>query len=417
MEVAREVYVKRLETARHNGLVKIITGMRRCGKSYLLFKLFYRSLISSGVDDAHIIRIDLEDRRNAALRQADRLLEHIDSKLQDQAMHYILLDEVQHVEEFADVLNSYLKMSNVDIYVTGSNSRFLSTDVATEFRGRGKEIHVMPLSFSEFSSVFKGTHEECLREYMTFGGLPTLISLKEDEARVSYLETLFQTTYLRDIVERYGVRNEQEIGELLNLIASSIGGLINPSKLHKTFSTVHKKTISRNTLDRYLGILRDVFLVSPAQRYNIKGRKYIGSPYKLYFTDLGLRNARLGFRQLEPPHLMENLIYNELIYRGFKVDVGILELHAKNADGISQRRQVEVDFVCNRGQLRCYIQVAWSLPTPEKWEQELRGLSAIPDEFPKLLITQDNVASHTNPQGIRILNLYDFLLKPEMLAV
>ncbi len=409
-EIGRERYLQRLERAKGDAMIKIVTGMRRSGKSYLLFTLFYRRLIASGVDEKRIIRVDLEDRRNKVLRNPDELLAYIDSRINGEGMHYVLLDEVQHVEDFADVLNSYLKMENVDVYVTGSNSRFLSRDVATEFRGRGHEIRIYPLCFREFASVFDGPMEECLREYMTFGGLPKLPSIEGDGEKMQYLQGLFLSTYLKDILERYRIKNKRELGELLQVVASNIGGLTNTTKLYNSFRSMHGEGLSRNTIERYLNILEDVFMVSKVERYDVKGRRYIGSPVKFYFGDLGLRNAYLDFRQLEMPHLLENMLYNELLYMGFCVHVGMVTQHSKDEEGRSQRQQLEVDFVCNRGNERIYVQSAWHLPNPEKWVQELRSLQGIDDSFRKMIITHDNIKTHRNEDGITVMNLFDFLL-------
>ncbi len=416
MNIDRALYLNKLIREKHNGMIKIITGIRRCGKSYLLFRLFYAQLIASGVDKEHIIQIDLEDRRNKDLRQADKLLSHIDEQITGEGQYYVLLDEVQQVEDFADVLNSYLKMPNVDIYVTGSNSRFLSKDVATEFRGRGIEIKISPLTFKEFMSAYDGNPADGLKEYMTFGGLPKLVSMQDDEQKVRYLEDLFQATYLSDIKERYKIKNDKELADLLDVLASSIGGLTNPTKLYNTFKTAYNTKLSRNTIDNYLDILQDVFLIEKSIRYDIKGRKYIGTPTKYYFSDLGLRNARLHFRQFEPTHLMENLIYNELRYRGFSVDVGTVTKFEKD-NGKSIRKQLEVDFVCNKGHQRCYIQSALSLPTIEKQEQELQSLRSIDDSFKKFVITQDNIKKYQNAEGITFINLFDFLLDEDNLAL
>lgn len=408
--IPRDLYLHRLVAAKHNGLIKIITGVRRCGKSTLLFELFPEHLRAVGVDEDHIVKVDLEDRRNRPLRHADALLAYIDAAMHDGGMYYILIDEVQHVPEFTDVLNSYLKVKNADVYVTGSNSRFLSKDVATEFRGRGLEIRVAPLCFREFFSAFPGTQEQALQVYMTYGGLPQLLALNDDAEKISYLQSLFDTTYLKDIQDRYAIRNEAEFNELLDILASSIGALTNPTKLSHTFSSVKHASLSANTISSYLDILDDVFLLEKSVRYDIKGKAYINSPFKCYFTDLGLRNARINFRQHEVSHLMENLLYNELRVRGLAVDVGVVVQHTKDHQGRSQRRQLEVDFVCNRGSNRCYIQSALRLATPEKREQELRSLQLINDSFMKLVITEDPIKTYQNNEGIVFMNIFDFLL-------
>lgn len=332
MEIKRDLYLNRLIRSMHNGMIKVITGIRRCGKSYLLFNLFSDYLKTQGVDDEHIIKVDLEDRRNKKLRNPDALLEYIDARIAKEGMHYVMLDEVQWVDEFEDVLNSYLKIPNVDVYVTGSNSKFLSSDVITEFRGRGDEIKVAPLSFSEFFSVFDGSREEAMEEYMTFGGLPMIATMQSNEEKMTYLQTLFKKTYITDILERYKIKNEEELEELINILSSSIGGLINPNKLVNTFKSVKNVSISPNTISFYLKILQDVFMVEKSIRYDIKGKKYIDTPAKYYFADLGLRNARINFRQHEVTHLMENLIYNELRTRGLMVDVGVVVVNTKDEE-------------------------------------------------------------------------------------
>lgn len=417
MEVKRDLYLNRLIRSMHNGMIKVITGIRRCGKSYLLFNLFSDYLKAQGVDDEHIIKIDLEDRRNKKLRNPDALLEYIDTRISKEGMHYVMLDEVQWVDEFEDVLNSYLKIHNVDVYVTGSNSKFLSSDVITEFRGRGDEIRVSPLSFSEFFSVFNGSRDEAMEEYITFGGLPMIATMQSNEEKIRYLKTLFKKTYITDILERYKIKNEEELEELINILSSSIGGLINPNKLVNTFKSVKNVSISPNTISFYLEILQDVFMVEKSIRYDIKGKKYIDTPAKYYFADLGLRNARINFRQHEVTHLMENLIYNELRTRGLMVDVGVVVVNTKDEEGKSQRKQLEVDFVCNEGSKRCYIQSALRLPNEEKREQELRSLINISDSFQKFVITEDPIKRYQDENGVVFMNIYEFLLDRDSLKV
>lgn len=417
MEIKRDLYLNRLIRSMHNGMIKVITGIRRCGKSYLLFNLFSDYLKAQGVDSEHIIKVDLEDRRNKKLRNPDALLGYIDARIAKEGMHYVMLDEVQWVEEFEDVLNSYLKIHNVDVYVTGSNSKFLSSDVITEFRGRGYEIRVAPLSFSEFFSAFNGSREEAMEEYMTFGGLPMIATMQSNEEKMIYLQTLFKKTYITDILERYKIKNEEELEELINILSSSVGGLINPNKLVNTFKSVKNVSISPNTVRFYLDILQDVFMVEKSIRYDIKGKRYIDTPAKYYFADLGLRNARINFRQYEVTHLMENLIYNELRTRGLMVDVGVVVVNTKNEEGKSQRKQLEVDFVCNEGNKRCYIQSALRLPNEEKREQELHSLINISDSFQKFIITEEPIKRYQNENGVVFMNIYEFLLDRDSLKV
>ena len=398
-------------------MIKVITGVRRCGKSYLLFNLFCEHLKASGVDDEHIIKVDLEDRRNKTLCDPDKLLEYIDSRLTDDGQYYILLDEIQKVDEFEDVLNSYLKMQNVDVYVTGSNSKLLSKDIITEFRARGYEIKVRPLCFREYMSVYQGpSREQALLEYMTYGGLPQTLTMESAEEKEDYLKSLFTSTYIRDIKERYKIVNDTDLEELIDVMASSIGGLTNPLKLQNTFKTVKQSSITFDTIKRYLDIMQDAFLIEKSVRYDIKGRKYIDTPAKYYFEDLGLRNARLNFRQIEETHLMENLLYNELRLRGLSVDVGQVVYNYKDEEGKSQRKVLEVDFVCNRGGKRYYIQSALSLPTPEKVEQEQNSLLRIDDNFQKMIIVGGMTPTHINDNGIIIMNIYDFLLNENSLT-
>ena len=417
MVIKRDIHLKKLIDSKHNGMIKVVTGVRRCGKSYLLFNLFCHHLKEAGIADDHIIKVDLEDRRNKELRDPDALLRYIDSHMTNQQMYYILLDEVQHVNEFEDVLNSYLKIENADVYVTGSNSRFLSTDVITEFRGRGDEIKISPLCFREFMSVYQGTREKGLEEYMLYGGLPKVLDYPTMERKMEYLKNLFRKTYLTDIKERYKIKNDDDLEELIDIVASSIGGLTNPSKLENTFQTVKHSNITHTTIKSYLDILQDVFLIERSVRYDIKGRKYIDTPAKYYFSDLGLRNARINFRQYEETHLMENLIYNELRLRGMSVDVGVVVKNEKDANGVSVRKQLEVDFVCNQGSQRYYIQSALRLPSEEKREQEVRSLKSINDSFRKFVITEDLISRYHDNEGITYMNIYEFLLDENSLQI
>ncbi|MDE7153413.1 MAG: ATP-binding protein [Muribaculaceae bacterium] len=416
MLIKRDTYLKKLISVQHNGMIKVITGIRRCGKSFLLSTIYTDWLKEHGVDAAHIIHINLENRRNISLRNPDNLLAYIDSMIKDDAMHYIMIDEIQHVPEFEDVLNSYLGMSNVDVYVTGSNARFLSKDVVTTFRGRGFQIRVNPLSFSEYLPASGLDKEDGLMEYMYYGGLPQVVFLKENEEKIYFLKDLFAQTYIRDIVERYRIKNTEMLDELLNILASGIGALTNPGKLANTFESIHHEKINRTTLANYLEYLRDAFIVERAERYDIKGKKYIDSPYKYYFTDIGLRNARLNFRQIERSHIMENLIYNELIFRGFTVDVGVVPVQTMT-DGMRKRSQLEVDFVCNKGYDRYYIQSALEMPTEEKIRQEMASLRNIDDSFKKIVVVGTHQPLYHNHDGFTIISIYDFLLKDNSLEL
>ena len=415
MEIKRDLYLQKLIDRQHNGMIKVITGMRRSGKSYLLFNLFLQYLKSQGVDDQHIIGVNLENHRNRNLCNPDALIEHIDSRMSDNQMYYILLDEVQLVDEFESVLNSYLSVSNADVYVTGSNAKFLSKDVITEFRGRGDEVKIFPLSFAEYMSVYDGSKQMGLDEYMTYGGLPMILSQKTEEQKVSYLKTLFTETYIKDIKERYKIRHEDELEDLLNIISSSVGSLTNPAKLVNTFKSVKNVTISSETIKSYLEYLCDAFLVEKSMRYDVKGRKYIDTPYKYYFTDIGLRNARINFRQHEKPHLMENIIFNELLIRGFNVDVGVVPVVNLEEDGRQHRSQLEIDFVCNLGSRRYYIQSAFRMENDEKRRQETASLIKVKDSFKKIIITGEECLVHRDENGITTMSIYDFLLNPHSL--
>lgn len=416
MIIERDLYLAKLLSHRHNGMIKVVTGMRRCGKSYLLFNLFVDALNKEGVDDKHIIKINLEDRRNKELRNPDTLLKYIDSLLIDENMYYILLDEVQMVSEFEDVLNSYLHIPNADVYVTGSNARFLSKDVITEFRGRGDEIRIHPLSFKEYCGSQDKSKDinQLLADYMLYGGLPQAAIMGDRKEREKYLSNLFPHTYLKDIKERNAIQHDDDLEELISMLSSSIGGLTNPLKLSNTFKTVKHSDISKDTVKKYLDYMQDAFLIERSVRYDIKGRKYIATPAKYYFEDLGLRNARLNFRQSEKTHLMENLIYNELRLRGYSVDVGMVMLNTKNEEGKSERKQLEVDFVCNKGYDRIYVQSAFDLSSEEKQEQEFRSLKQIKDNFQKVVIVGGFQPTYRNDDGILILNIYDFLMKEDL---
>ena len=415
MEIKRDVYLNKLIRKQNNGLIKVVTGVRRCGKSYLLFNLFHDYLINSGVKNDHIIEIALDDRRNKALRNPDNMLSYVEEKIIDSGTYYIVLDEVQLLDEFEDVLNSFLHIRNADVYVTGSNSKFLSSDVITEFRGRGDEIRVYPLSFGEMMSAYDGTVDEGWDEYLTYGGLPLVLSQQTPEEKSDYLSSLFKKVYLSDIVERNKIRNEEEMDELVDILASAIGSLTNPVKLSRTFKSVKNKTISDKTLKKYIDYLQDAFLISKAVRFDIKGKKYIGSPAKYYFEDIGLRNARLGFRQMEETHIMENIIYNELRFRGYNVDVGVIEKYSKNKDNKTEKKQYEVDFVATKGSEKFYIQSAFSMVNSEKAEQEERPLIAIPDSFKKIIVVRDNIKPRRNEHGIVTVGICNFLLNQDSL--
>ncbi|MCH5243147.1 MAG: ATP-binding protein [Muribaculaceae bacterium] len=415
MVIKRDKYLNQLIRSQHNGLIKIITGLRRSGKSYLLFNLFKEHLLSNDVPDSHIIQVDLEDRRNKELRNPDALITYIDSKVKDKNMYYILLDEIQHVSEFEDVLNSYLKIENTDIYVSGSNSKFLSSDIITEFRGRGTQIHVYPLSFKEFMTVDDRHPLDAWPDYYTYGGLPHVLSLKDEETKENYLKDLYTKVYLTDIKERHSIRLDSELKELMEIIASSIGSPTNPSKLERTFKSVKNVTLSDKTIDVYLKYFEDAFLTEKAIRYDIKGKKYINTLSKHYFTDMGVRNAILGFRQIEENHIMENIIYNELRMRGYSVDIGVVETRPMGEGGKRIRKQYEVDFVVNRGSQRYYIQSAFIMPTDAKERQESASLLNIDDSFKKIIIVKDHIKPKRNDTGIITIGLIDFLLKPELL--
>jgi hypothetical protein len=415
MIIKRDLYLRKLIARRHNGMIKIVTGVRRCGKSFLLSTIYADWLRSQGVDDEHIITIDLEDRRHRSLRDPDALLEHIDSKIKDRSVHYIMIDEIQHVNEFEDVLNSYLKMPNADVYVTGSNARFLSKDVITTFRGRGDEVKLYPLRFSEVYPHVDMLKDRALTEFMLYGGLPQVILKSSDEEKNEYLKTLFANTYLRDIVERYKIQDTELLDELLDILASGIGTLTNPTKLANAFESVKRMKVNRISLTSYLEYICDSFLVEKATRYDVKGKRYIDTPYKYYFVDCGLRNARLNFRQTEPSHLLENVIYNELRVRGFNVDVGVVPIRKRNEDGVLKRSQLEVDFVCNLGSKRYYIQSAYRMLDEEKQKQEEASLLNIDDSFKKIIIVGEDIPVLRNEAGITTLGIYDFLLNDNSL--
>ena len=417
MEIKRDIYLNRLIRREKNGLIKVVTGVRRCGKSYLLFNLFHNYLLEKGVREDHIIEIALDDRSNKELRDPDNMLTYVKERIVDGDTYYIILDEVQLLAEFEDVLNSFMHIRNADVYVTGSNSKFLSSDLVTEFRGRGDEIRMYPLSFREYCSVYGGSADEAWDDYFTYGGLPLILSRETAEEKEEYLMSLFQKVYLSDIVDRHKVRNREELDELVDILASAVGSLTNPLKLANTFKTVKKKTISDKTLKKYMDYLMDAFLVSKAVRYDIKGRKYIGSPAKFYFEDVGLRNARLNFRQMEENHIMENIIYNELRIRGYHVDVGLVEQFGKNSENKTTKKQLEVDFVVTRGSEKYYIQSAFAMNSEGKQEQEERPLNAIGDSFKKIIVVRDNIKVRRNDMGIVTVGIRNFLMDENSLNI
>ena len=430
MEIRRDLYLNRLIKRKNNGLVKVITGIRRCGKSYLLNNLFYHHLIESGVDSEHIIRfafdsgddlhligenlIQIEKEKRGA--DPEKFMAYIRSKVADDGTYYLLLDEIQMLDCFAAVLNGYLRKDNMDVYVTGSNAKLLSRDIATEFAGRGDEVHMYPLSFAEFMTAYKGDRYMGLSEYMLYGGIPMVVLREGAEEKASALQNLFTEIYIRDITSRNKVKNTGELEDLLNILSSSIGSLTNPEKLKNTFRSVKKSRITSATIKKYLDYFEDSFLIESAQRYDIRGKAYIETPKKYYFSDLGLRNARINFRQLEETHSMENVIYNEVRMRGYSVDVGVVQIAERDQDGRAVRKQLEVDFVCNLGSSRYYIQSAYSLPDEAKRTQEIRPFRKIDDSFKKVIITKDIIQPYYDDYGILTVSIYDFLLDPQILG-
>lgn len=415
MEIKRDRYLERLISHKHNGLIKVITGVRRCGKSYLLFELFKKHLTEQEVDQSHIIEIALDDRKFKELRNPDVCYKYVSDLIIGSDTYYILLDEVQLMDEFEDVLNGFLHIKNADIYVTGSNSKFLSTDIITELRGRGDEIHIYPLCFSEFFAVFDGTWDDAWNEYYTFGGLPSVVLLQSADEKIRYLVNLFKETYIKDIVERNHIRNDSELEELINVVSSAVGSLTNPQRLSDTFISKKRVSISAPTVKQYLDYLQDAFIIDKALRYDIKGKRYINTPSKYYFVDVGLRNARLGFRQQEETHIMENIVFNELKVRGFLVDVGVVDILERKDDGKYLSKQVEVDFVANQGSKRYYIQSAFTLPTDEKRAQEERPLLGIKDFFKKIIVVKDNIMLKRDENGVVMMGIKDFLLNQDSL--
>lgn len=431
MQIERNVYLNKLIARKHNGFVKVITGIRRCGKSYLLNTLFYQHLLESGIEDSHIIRFAFDSAQNLMLigedlmeieegkRKVDpeKFMTYINDKIVDDGMYYLLLDEVQNLGYFEAVLNGYLRKDNVDVYVTGSNSKFLSSDIITEFAGRGDEVHVLPLSFSEFFSVYDGSKEEAFDDYMVYGGLPSVALMQTEEQKVAYLTTQITNVYLRDIVKRYNLQSDEDIGELLDILASGISTLVNPRKLAGTFKSVKGSTISEVTVAKYIGHMAESFLISKAKRYDVKGKHYIDTPFKVYFEDIGLRNARLNFRQIEPSHIMENIIYNELRYRGYNVDVGVVEVREKNSEGREQRKQLEIDFIANQGSRRYYIQSAYEIPSKEKMDQETKSFDRANDSFKKIIVVERTMKPRRDDKGYVTMGVKEFLLNENSLEL
>ena len=415
MEIKRDKYLNDLINRMHNGLIKVVTGIRRSGKSYLLFNIFKKYLIENSVPESHIISIELDQRKNREYRNPDKILDYIESMITDNEQYYILLDEVQMLTDFEEVLNSLLHISNADVYVTGSNSKFLSKDIITEFRGRGDEVHIYPLTFKEFIQVCENDVYRGWADYVTYGGLPLVVTMKTEQQKIQYLTNLFEETYIKDIKERNHIEKIQELNDLINVLASSIGLLTNPSKIQSTFKSVLKSDISLNTIIQYIEYLEDAFLINEVNRYDVKGRKYIGTPLKYYFEDVGLRNARLGFRQTEETHLMENVIYNELRARGFTVDVGVVPVREKNDNGIREHNNLEVDFIASLGSRKYYIQSAFGIPDSEKEKQEKASLLRINDSFKKIVIVKDVINVQHDENGITTINLFDFLLNDNSL--
>ena len=410
-EIQRPKYLQSLINKKENGFIKIVTGIRRCGKSYLLDPIYKNYLLEQGVKENHIIKIALDDIENKKYLDPHELYKFVKDNIKDDDMYYVILDEIQNVDDFESVLNGFLHIKNLDVYVTGSNSKFLSTDVITEFRGRGDEIRVLPLTFSEYKSAYSGSIQEAWNEYIVYGGLPRILSFKTEEEKSKYLIDLFKETYIKDILERYNIQRVDILDALINMISSSIGSLTNPKKIADTFSSNGFKDVSINTIMSYLGYLEDAFLINKAERYDVKGKKYISTPYKYYFSDIGLRNARINFRQLEETHIMENILYSELKYRGYNVDVGVVEIRENN----TSRKQLEVDFICNQSFKRYYIQSALSMPTREKTLQEERPLLNIQDNFKKIIVTKDTSKHWITEEGILVIGIEEFLLNENSL--
>ena len=430
MEIKRDKYVEMLQIRKNNGFVKVITGIRRCGKSYLLNELFYNKLIKDGIKKDHIIRFAFDSANDLLLIGEDlqeniiqkrkvnpkKFMNYISQKIVDQDTYYILLDEVQNLDCFEVILNSYLRQNNLDIYVTGSNSKFLSSDILTEFRGRGDEIHVLPLSFSEFYASYNEDKTYALDDYMIYGGLPAIVSMKTPEQKISYLKTQLKNVYIKDLVERHNLNSDENISDLLDIIASGISSLTNPSKLSNTFKSVKHEILSPTTINNYIDYMQEAFILSKVKRYDVKGKKYIDTPYKIYFEDIGLRNARLDFRQIEETHLMENVIYNELRYRGYNIDVGVINTR-ETTNNLSERKQLEIDFVANQGNKRYYIQSAYDIPDEEKMNQETKSFDKVNDSFKKIIVINKDIRPRRSEKGYLIISIKEFLLNPNSLEL
>lgn len=415
MEIKRDFYLKKLIDRENNGLIKIVTGIRRSGKSYLLNKLFCDYLTQKGVDEEHIVKVALDSEENAHLLEPMALTNYVKGRIRDDDVYYIILDEIQKAPNFVPILNGFLRIPNVDIYVTGSNSKFLSSDIVTEFRGRGDEIRMYPLSFSEFCSVYEGRVEKAWKDYYTFGGLPLVLLQKSDEAKMNYLSGQLNNVYVNDVVERNEISDQSELGVLIEVVSSSIGSLVNPLKLSKTFKSVSDSSIADKTISRYLQYIEDAFIIEKSKRFDVKGKKYMETPSKYYFTDLGIRNAVVNFRQTEETHIMENIIYIELRMRGFNVDVGIVEVKERQADGKYAKKKLEIDFVANKGNNKYYIQSAFNASLAEKREQEERSLVKVGDSFKKIIVVRDDIKPYRDDNGILTVGLFDFLLDPNSL--
>lgn len=415
MEIKRDLYLNKLKKRENNGLVKVITGIRRCGKSYLLFNLYHDYLIEKGIKPDHLIEIALDDIMNDELREPKVLYNHIKGQITDNEQYYLFLDEIQYVGNFSDLVNGLSHIRNLDVYVTGSNSKFLSSDILTEFRGRGDEIRVNPLSFSEFCSVFDGSVSQAWKEYYTYGGLPQILMREDDEMKAEYLSSLLRKVYISDIVERNRIKNESELEELVNILASSVGSLTNPTKLTRTFQSVGNSKITQKTVTKYLGYLTDAFLTDNAKRYDVKGKKYIATPSKYYFTDIGIRNAQLNFHQQEENHIMENIIFNELKIRGYRVDVGVVEITEKNSSGKRIQKGLEIDFIATKGSSKYYVQSAFDMPSVAKEEQEKKSLIKVNDSFKKIIVVKDDIKLKRDDNGIVTMGIFDFLLNDNSL--